>query len=98
MHAQRLSLWDNFNNCWLALLQRQLDETRNKRDTGRSPVPPQSILPAATLERMGDDLVAHCDNLAKFGLVDYQMGVSEEGIIDSMLNADEGNEGYNWIC
>ena len=47
---------------------------------------------------MGDDLVAHCDSLAKFGLVDYQMGVSEEEIIDSMLNANEGNEGYNWIC
>ena len=34
---------------------------------------------------MGDDLVAHCDNLGKLGLVDYQMGVSEEEIIDSKL-------------
>ncbi len=84
MHAQRLTLWDSFNNCWLALLQRQLAETRKKRDTGRSPVPPQSLLPAATLESMGDELVVHCDSLEKIGLVDYQMGVSEEEIIDSM--------------
>ncbi len=84
MHAQRLALWDNFNNCWLALLQRQLDETQRMLDTGRSPAPPQSILPTETLERMGDELVAHCDTLGKFGLVDYQMGVSEEEIINSM--------------
>ena len=56
-------------------------------DTGRSPVPPQSLLPIDTLERMGDNLVAHCDSLGRLGLVDYQMGVSEEEIIDSKLMA-----------
>ena len=45
--------------------------------------PPQSILPVETMERMGNDLVAHCDTLGKLGLVDYQMGVAEEDIIDS---------------
>ncbi len=53
--------------------------------SGRSPIPPQSFLPVDTLERMGDELVAHCDSLGRVGLVDYQMGVSEEEIIDSEL-------------
>ena len=51
--------------------------------TGRPPIPPQSILPIETMERMGNDLVAHCDALGRVGMVDYQMGVAEEDIIDS---------------
>lgn len=84
MHAQRLALWDDFNNCWLALLQRQLDDTQSML-AGRPPMPPQSLLPLDTLERMGDNLVAHCDNLQRYGLVDYQMGIAEEEIINSKL-------------
>ncbi|KAL6713072.1 hypothetical protein ACLMJK_009193 [Lecanora helva] len=84
MHAQRLALWDNFNNSWLALLQRQLDDTQAMLNTGRSPVPPKSLLSVATLETMGDQLVAHCDTLGRSGLVDYQMGVSEEEIINRL--------------
>ena len=30
---------------------------------------------------MGDNLVAHADELERLGLVDYQMGVAEEEII-----------------
>lgn len=85
MHAQRLALWDNFNNCWLALLQRQLDDTQVALRTGRPPVEPQTLLPQETLETMGDKIVAHCNVLARVGLVDYQMGVSEEEIIESKL-------------
>ena len=94
MHAQRLTLWDNFNNCWLALLQRQLDDTQTMLDSGRSPIPPRSLLPLATLEKMGDELVAHCDELGKFGLVDYQMGVAEEEIIDSRFSRVKGDINY----
>ena len=83
--GERVALWDNFNNCWLALLQRQLDDTQRMLDTGRSPAPPRILLPLNTLERMGDELVAHCDNLGKLGLVDYQMGVAEEEIVESRL-------------
>ena len=82
MHAQRIALWDNFNNCWLALLQRQLDDTRIML-SGHPQLQPQTLLPLDTLERMGDSLVVHCDNLQRYALVDYQMGVSEEDIIDS---------------
>ena len=85
MHTQRLALWDNFNNCWLALLQRQLEDTQIMLDSGRPPISPQSLLPAETLEDMGNRLVAHCDTLGRVGLVDYQMGVSEEEIINSKL-------------
>lgn len=83
MHAQRLALWDDFNHCWLALLQRQLDDTQRMLETGQSPKMPQSLLPVETLDRMGNDLVAYCDDLGKVGLVDYQMGVAEEDIIYS---------------
>ena len=52
-------------------------------NTGQNPIPPQSLLPVETLERLGSDLVVLCDGLEKHGLVDYQMGVSEEEIITS---------------
>ena len=84
MHAQRLALWDNFNNCWLALLQRHLDLTREVL-AERPLAPHQSLLSTETLESMGNQLVGHCDNLGRVGLVDYQMGVAEEEIIDSKL-------------
>lgn len=53
-------------------------------DTRQDPVAPQTLLSKEALERMGDELVAHCDTLGKYGLVDYQMGVAEEEIIDGM--------------
>lgn len=83
MHAQRIELWDNFNNCWLALLQRQKDDTQHMLDSGKSPRAPRSLLPIETLREMGDNLVAQADELERLGLVDYQMGVAEEEIITS---------------
>lgn len=89
MHQQRLALWNNFNNCWLALLQRQLDETQRMLDTGLAPVSQTGILPAEELEKMGDNLERHCDELAKYGLVDYEMGVAEEHIEESKPTTSE---------
>ena len=83
MRAQRIELWDNFNNCWLALLQRQKDDTQHMLDSGKSPRAPRSLLPIETLRRLGDNLVAQADELERLGLVDYQMGVAEEEIITS---------------
>jgi hypothetical protein len=83
LHAERIELWDNFNNCWLALLQRQKDGTQQMLNTGQSPARPQSLLPVETLRRLGEDLIVHADELEKLGLVDYQMGVAEEEILDS---------------
>ena len=42
-----------------------------------------NLLPRESLETMGNELVSLCDGLEKHGLVDYQMGVSEQEIIES---------------
>ena len=81
--AERLAFWDSFNVCWLAVLQRQEDDTKQMLDSGRPPVQPQTLLPKESLEEMGNELVSLCDDLEKHGLVDYQMGVSEQEIIES---------------
>lgn len=82
-HAERIRFWDSFNVCWLAMLQRQKDDTQQMLNSGRTPVQPQSLLPKESLENMGNELISLCDGLEKHGLVDYQMGVSEQEIIES---------------
>ena len=82
-HADRLAFWDSFNVCWLAVLQRQEDDTKQMLDSGRPPAQPHTLLPKESLEEMGNELVSLCDGLEKHGLVDYQMGVSEQEIIES---------------
>lgn len=82
-HAERIRFWDSFNVCWLAMLQRQKDDTQQLLDSGRPLAQPQSLLPKESLEEMGNELVSLCDGLEKHGLVDYQMGVSEQDIIES---------------
>ena len=52
-------------------------------DSGRTPVQSQKLLPKEFLEEIGDELVSLCDSLEKHGLVDYQIGVSEQEIIES---------------
>lgn len=82
VHKHRLSMWDEFNNCWLAVLERQKIMTREMLNTGQPPQEPQSLIDYDFMERMGRDLVRLCDNIEKHGLVDYQMGVAEEDIIE----------------
>ncbi|MCJ1256621.1 hypothetical protein MMC24_004445 [Lignoscripta atroalba] len=96
LHSERLKLWNDFNLCWLAVLQRQKDNTQEMLDTGQPPRPPQSILQEDFLERMGRELVRLCDNMERHGLVDYQMGVWEEEIISVLtdcLDLLEGDDG-----
>ncbi|KAI4129953.1 MAG: hypothetical protein LQ347_003558 [Umbilicaria vellea] len=83
LHSDRIKLWNEFNTCWLAVLQRQKENTQEMLDTGQPPRPPQSILQEEFLERMGKELVRLCDTMERHGLVDYQMGVWEEEIIHS---------------
>jgi hypothetical protein len=80
-YAQRLKLWEEFNVCWLATLQKQKSLTQDMVATGQRPQPPQTLMDYDTLEKMGTQLVKNCDNMEKHGLVDYQMGVWEEEII-----------------
>lgn len=75
----REQVWNDYNNAWLALLQRQKDMMESGQQLGRS----QTILSQETLEHLGKKLTEMCDKLEKFGLVDYQRGVWEERIIAS---------------
>ncbi|CAI6336445.1 unnamed protein product [Periconia digitata] len=85
-HSQRLTLWEEFNHCWLSLLQKQKELVEKMAATGQRPQQPQSIVDYDFLEKMGTQLVKNCDNMEKHGLVDYQMGVWEEEII-AMITA-----------
>jgi len=83
-HAERLKLWEEFNTCWLSVLQKQREMTQEMLDTGQRPQPPRSIIDARYLKDMGKDLIRLCDVMEKHGLVDYQMGVWEEEIESRM--------------
>ena len=80
---RRFKLWTDFNHCWLAVLQKQKDTTLAMLGPG-APVPPPAggMLQEPFLERMGRELVALCNHMERFGLVDYQMGVWEEEIMN----------------
>lgn len=85
MHAQRLKMWNEFNKCWLSVLQKQKEMTGEMLNTGRQPEQPQSLMDYDFMESMGNVLVKQCDMIEKHGLVDYEMGVWEEEIITRML-------------
>ena len=87
-YQMRLKLWEEFNNCWLGLFQKQLDMVDAMQTTGQRPQAPQSIIEYDFIEKMGTKLVKNCDNMEKHGLVDYQMGVWEEEITASA---------YTWV-
>ncbi|KAF2827781.1 hypothetical protein CC86DRAFT_200221 [Ophiobolus disseminans] len=80
-YTQRLKLWEEFNTCWLATLQKQKAFLEDMVATGQPPQPPKTLIDYEFLETMGTQLVKNCDNMEKHGLVDYQMGVWEEEII-----------------
>lgn len=84
LHSDRMKLWDEFNTCWLAVLQKQKDTTQEFLDAGQQP---QNIIPLAFLRKMGDELVRLCDRMEQHGLVDYEMGVWEEEILGSESSA-----------
>lgn len=81
MHSERLKLWDEFNTCWLATLQRQKEMTQEVLNSGQRAQAPQSLIEYNSLEDMGKEIVRLCDIMEKHGLVDYQMGVWEEEIV-----------------
>ncbi|KAF2104155.1 hypothetical protein NA57DRAFT_70368 [Rhizodiscina lignyota] len=85
MHDERLRLWEEFNYCWLAALQRQKDLTVEMHKTGQPPQAPQTLMEVEFLKNMGNELVRLCDIMEKHGLVDYQMGVWEESIMDLLM-------------
>ncbi|KAL8670844.1 MAG: hypothetical protein Q9168_004644 [Polycauliona sp. 1 TL-2023] len=95
LRDERLEIWRGFNTCWLAILQRQREITQQMLNTGQRPLGPQNVLRKDNLEQMAESLVQHCDQLEKYGLVDYQMGVWEEeimSILSQCLDVLEANE------
>ncbi|KAL8655427.1 MAG: hypothetical protein Q9226_003050 [Calogaya cf. arnoldii] len=95
LRDERFEIWRGFNTCWLAVLQRQKDVSQQIAGTGQRPVRPQSVLRKDDLERMAESLLQHCDQLERYGLVDYQMGVWEEeimSILGQCLDVLEANE------
>ncbi len=96
---ERLKLWGDFNNAWLALLQKQKDVSQQELEAaGQQPPDPQTRISSEFLEKIGDELIDLCTkNLEPWGLVDYQAGVWEEQIIDGegMLRVQSGTQ---WSC
>lgn len=78
LQSDRMKLWDEFNTCWLAVLQKQKDVTQQYADAGQQA---QNVISKAFLRKMGDDLIRLCDRMEQHGLVDYEMGVWEEEIL-----------------
>ena len=73
------SLRQQINLCWEALGQKQKDITENTLKSGRQRAD-IDVLSPETIRRLVDDLVAKCDQLEGYGLVEYEMGIAEEQI------------------
>lgn len=83
VHNQKLGVWNEFNLCWLALLQGQKENMEQEISDNVNPATLDYLISPRFLERMGSELVRLCDNIERHGLVDYEMGVAEEEIISS---------------
>ncbi|KIW71580.1 hypothetical protein PV04_03727 [Phialophora macrospora] len=77
-HAERIEMWREFNIAWEALGQKQKEITEEALRTRRDPA---DILSAGSITSLMDELVALCDELEPYGLVDFEMGIWEEQII-----------------
>lgn len=84
--TQRRQLWDDLNNTWLIILQRQLEQTTKLAATDPDASFPPNLIPERTLKRAGDKLVALANEVEPHGLVDYQMGIWEEQIIEVLVD------------
>ena len=82
LHGDRTRLWNEFNTCWLSVLDKQKEMLREFVSTGQPPLAPRELLRDEVLDRMGRELIRLCDGMERHGLVDYQMGVWEEEIIE----------------
>jgi len=82
-NEERLEFWKHFNHCYLALLTRQLDNSRRIRQSGQPLAEGETALSKEDLENLRNELIGLDDGLQATGLIDYQMGVWEEEIVDS---------------
>lgn len=95
-----IQVWRDFNHCWLALGQKQMDLTE---EAIRYRLSDSTVLPAETIVAMVDELIRLCDSIEQHGLVDYDRGVWEEEIIGIFMqcldllrppNHSQGGQGY----
>ena len=59
----------------------------SQSSTGESGIPPQrgqTLVSEESLKKMGKEIVRLCDGIERHGLVDYEYGVREELVIESM--------------
>ncbi|KAK6541651.1 hypothetical protein TWF694_007445 [Orbilia ellipsospora] len=84
LYKDRSKLWNEFNMCWMMAMQKQKELLLEQKTTGQSIQPPRDLITEESLENMGAELVRHCDNMERHGLVDYQMGVWEEEILGAI--------------
>ncbi|KAI0408130.1 hypothetical protein F4802DRAFT_452700 [Xylaria palmicola] len=89
LHQDRLKLWKDFNHAWLALFQKQKDMT----EPGIVPQRDQSVLSEEQVKHMGNEIVRLCENLERYGLVDYECGVWEERIVDIIIQCHDVYKG-----
>ncbi|KAK6844023.1 hypothetical protein PG987_004883 [Apiospora arundinis] len=80
LHHDRIKLWHDFNHAWLALLQKQKDMVASGIPSQRG----QTLVSEENLKKMGKEIVRLCDVIERHGLVDYEYGVWEEPIIESI--------------
>ncbi|KAK6840955.1 hypothetical protein PG987_001815 [Apiospora arundinis] len=80
LHHDHIKLWHDFNHAWLALLQKQKDMVASGIPSQRG----QTLVSEENLKKMGKEIVRLCDVIERHGLVDYEYGVWEEPIIESI--------------
>ena len=73
-HDQRLLFWRELNHAWEALGLKQKTITEEAMRTRRQP---RDILSSAAIVALVDKLVQSCDQIEKYGLVDYELGIWE---------------------
>ncbi len=78
-HDQRLQLWRELNHAWEALGQKQKSITETALRTRQQPL---DFLSATDIQELIEKLIQLCDQIEKYGLVDYEMGLWEEQIVD----------------
>ncbi|KAK5945020.1 hypothetical protein PMZ80_002223 [Knufia obscura] len=78
-HEPRLLLWRELNHAWEALGQRQKSITENALRIRQQPL---DFLSATNIQDLIEQLIRLCDQIEKYGLVDYEMGIWEEQIVD----------------
>jgi hypothetical protein len=80
---KQTNFWKSFNYAWLATLQHQYYLANEMIRDDQSMRNSDAIIGARTLERLAKEVVQFCDDVEKYGLVDYEMGFWEDEILGS---------------